>query len=153
MAGWRAAKSPTYYKRGEYVPWLARWLWFMFFQRVGWLYKTCLMVNIGIGYVLQHCLDFLFFLIFLFVAALTFLNHKWTFCFILMFSSLDIWIFFWYEPAEMESLEPTITLKTHPRKPKSSQWMENLDPLRTRFKNLDYIKIKTRWRTCLKNPD
>ena len=31
--------------------------------------------------------------------------------------------------------------------------MENLDPLRTRFKNLDYIKIKTRWRTCLKNPD
>ena len=57
----------------------------------------------------------------------------------------------WYEPAGMESLEPTISLKTHPRKPKSSQWMENLDPLRTRFKNLDYIKIKTRWRTCLKN--
>ena len=27
----------------------------------------------------------------------------------------------WYEPAEMESLEPTINLKTHPRKPKSSQ--------------------------------
>jgi hypothetical protein len=53
----------------------------------------------------------------------------------------------------MESLEPTINLKTYPRKPKSSQLMENLDPLRTRFKNLDYIKIKTRWRTCLKNPD
>ena len=31
--------------------------------------------------------------------------------------------------------------------------MENLDPLRTRFKNLDYIKIKTHWRTYLKNPD
>jgi hypothetical protein len=42
----------------------------------------------------------------------------------------------------MESLEPTIDLKTHPRKPKSSQWMENLDPLRTRFKNLDYIKSR-----------
>ena len=36
---------------------------------------------------------------------------------------------------------PLINLKTHLRKPKSSQWMENLDPLRTRFKNLDYIKI------------
>ena len=59
----------------------------------------------------------------------------------------------WYEPTGMESLEPTINLKTHPRKPKSNQWMENLDLLRTRFKNLDYIKISTRWRTCLKNPD
>ena len=38
----------------------------------------------------------------------------------------------------MESLEPTINLKTHPRKPKSSQWMENQDPLRTRFKNPNY---------------
>ena len=55
--------------------------------------------------------------------------------------------------AGMESLEPTISLKTHPRKPRSRQWMENLDPLRARFKNLDYIKIKTRWRTYLKNPD
>ena len=27
----------------------------------------------------------------------------------------------------MESLEPTINLKTHPRKPRSSQWMENLE--------------------------
>jgi hypothetical protein len=40
----------------------------------------------------------------------------------------------------MESLEPIISLKTHPRKPKSSQWMENLNPLRTHFKNLDYKK-------------
>jgi hypothetical protein len=31
--------------------------------------------------------------------------------------------------------------------------MENLDPLKTRFKNLDYIKIKTRRRTYLKNSD
>ena len=42
----------------------------------------------------------------------------------------------------MESLEPTINLKTHPKKLRSSQWIENLDPLRTRFKNLDYIKSR-----------
>ena len=59
----------------------------------------------------------------------------------------------WYEPTGMEFLEPTISLKTLPRKPKSSQWMENLDSLRTCFKNLDYIKIKTYWRTYLKNSD
>ena len=47
---------------------------------------------------------------------------------------------FWYKPAGMESLEPTISLKTHPKKSKSSQWMENLNPLRTCFKNLNYIK-------------
>jgi hypothetical protein len=44
-------------------------------------------------------------------------------------------------PQEEKSLEPTINLKTHLRKPNSSLWKENLDSLRTHFKNLDYIKI------------